>query len=82
MESRNCHSKLITKIELDNGEQITDQSQILQDFVTPVVEHWSEREIAAVHKVALDIKKEDYKECSEKVMESIIMPTASRCLPL
>ena len=31
MESRNCHSKLIIKIELDNGEQITDQSQILQE---------------------------------------------------
>ena len=31
IESRNYHSKLITKIELDNGEQITDQSQILQE---------------------------------------------------
>ena len=31
MESRNYHSKLITKIELADGEQITDQSQMLQE---------------------------------------------------
>ena len=31
MELRNYHSKLIIKIEFDNGEQITDQSQIIQE---------------------------------------------------